>query len=53
MTALFSTGWSGMAMIDDLDRGVIDRFLISPVRRASLIAGRLAQRSLIDRRSSR
>lgn len=46
MTAFFSAGWSGMPMIEDLDRGVIDRFLISPVRRASLITGRLVQGTL-------
>jgi len=43
MTALFSAGWSGMAVIEDLNRGVMDRFLVSPVSRASLIAGRLGQ----------
>ena len=31
MTAAFSSGWAGMGFIDDLDRGVIDRFLVSPV----------------------
>jgi ABC-2 type transport system permease protein len=46
MTAFFTAGWSGMPMIDDLERGVIDRFLVSPVRRSSLITGRLAQGSL-------
>ena len=39
MTALFSSGWSGMATIEDIDRGVIDRLLVSPVRRGALIAG--------------
>ena len=29
-------------MIEDIDRGVIDRFLVSPVQRSSLICGRLA-----------
>jgi ABC-2 type transport system permease protein len=43
MTAFFSSGWSGMGMIDDLDRGVTDRFLVTPVKRMSLICGRLAQ----------
>jgi ABC-2 type transport system permease protein len=43
MTAFFSSGWSGMGMIDDLDRGVIDRFLVTPVGRVPLIAGRLLQ----------
>jgi ABC-2 type transport system permease protein len=46
MTAFFSAGWGGMAMIDDIDRGVIDRFLISPVNRAALIFGRILQNSL-------
>jgi ABC-2 type transport system permease protein len=41
MTALFSSGWSGMAVIDDIDKGILDRFLVSPVNRASLIIGRL------------
>ena len=44
MTALFSAGWSGMGIINDLDRGVMDRFRSRPARRASLIAapGQLA-----------
>jgi len=41
MTALFSSGWSGMAVLDDIDRGILDRFLVSPVKRGSLIIGRL------------
>jgi ABC-2 type transport system permease protein len=47
MTALFSAGWSGMGIINDLDRGVLDRFLVSPARRASLIAGPLGQLAAI------
>jgi len=43
MTALFSAGWIGMGVIEDLNRGVMDRFLVSPVSRTSLIAGRLGQ----------
>ncbi len=41
MSALFSSGWSGMGMIHDLDRGVMDRFLVSPASRHAIIAGRL------------
>jgi ABC-2 type transport system permease protein len=41
MTALFSAGWTGMGVIEDLNRGVMDRFLASPVRRTALIVGRL------------
>jgi ABC-2 type transport system permease protein len=43
MTALFTAGWSGMGVIEDLNRGVMDRFLVSPVSRGALIAGRLGQ----------
>jgi ABC-2 type transport system permease protein len=46
MTAFFGAGWAGMPVIQDIDRGVIDRFLVSPVRRSSLIAGRLAAGSV-------
>ena len=43
MTAFFSSGWSGMSMIEDLDRGVTDRFLVTPVGRTPLIGGRVLQ----------
>jgi ABC-2 type transport system permease protein len=43
MTALFSAGWNGMGTIEDLERGVMDRFLVSPVSRAPLIIGPMAQ----------
>jgi ABC-2 type transport system permease protein len=46
MTAFFGAGWAGMPVIEDIDRGVIDRFLVSPVKRSSLISGRLASWSL-------
>lgn len=41
MTALFGGGWNGMGVIVDLDRGIMDRFLVSPLSRGALIAGRL------------
>jgi ABC-2 type transport system permease protein len=43
MTALFSAGWRGMSVIQDIDRGVLDRFLVTPGARGSLIFGRLPQ----------
>ncbi|HEX5415535.1 MAG TPA: ABC transporter permease, partial [Chloroflexota bacterium] len=43
MSALFTAGWTGMSIIDDLDRGVLDRFLVTPASRVALIAGRLVQ----------
>jgi ABC-2 type transport system permease protein len=47
MTALFTAGWSGMGIINDLERGVMDRFLVSPARRASLVAGPLGQLAVV------
>ncbi len=38
MSALFSAGWNGMSLIDAINRGVMDRFLVSPVWRGGLIA---------------
>lgn len=43
MSALYSGGWNGMSIISDLDRGVLDRFLVTPVNRGALIAGRVMQ----------
>jgi ABC-2 type transport system permease protein len=48
MTALFSGGWAGMGVISDLDRGVTDRFLVSPVRRGALTTGVLAYQALVS-----
>jgi ABC-2 type transport system permease protein len=47
MSALFSSGWTGMGVINDLDRGVMDRFLISPVQRPAIILSRLMNLSFI------
>jgi ABC-2 type transport system permease protein len=46
MTALFSSGWSGMGFITDMDRGVMDRLLVTPVRRGAVITGSLANQAL-------
>jgi ABC-2 type transport system permease protein len=43
MTAFFSSTWSGMAMINDLDRKVIDRFLATPVSRTSLVLSQVVR----------
>jgi hypothetical protein len=46
MTALFSAMWAGTVYVDDRQRGVMDRLLASPVRRAAMINGTLAHQSL-------
>lgn len=47
MSALFSSGWTGMGVIADIDRGVLERFLISPVRRPAIILSRIINLSII------
>jgi ABC-2 type transport system permease protein len=47
MMAIFGGGWNGMGIIMELDNGVMDRFLVSPVSRFAIIAGRLIQMSII------
>ncbi|HEU5266783.1 MAG TPA: ABC transporter permease [Jatrophihabitans sp.] len=46
MTALFSSAWAGTVFIEDMDRGVMDRMLASPVRRGAMIVGTLAYQSI-------
>jgi ABC-2 type transport system permease protein len=41
MTALFGAAYSGMGMLGDIDRGVLDRLLTTPVSRGALIAARI------------
>ncbi len=41
MSALLSAGWSGTSYIIDMERGVMNRFLVSPARRGALISGQL------------
>lgn len=48
MTAFFGSGWTGMPVIDDINRGVLDRFLVSPAHRISLVFGRLASTSVTN-----
>ena len=46
MTSLFSSGWAGTVYIEDMNRGVMDRLLASPVRRGAMIIGTLAYQVL-------
>src|SRR6185369_7826272 len=39
MTALFSSGWAGTVYIEDMNSGVMDRLLASPVRRGAMMIG--------------
>lgn len=46
MMALTRGAWSGGDMLVELDHGVLDRFLISPVSRAALIGGHLCHQAI-------
>lgn len=47
MAAVTTGGWSGMAMVEDLERGIVDRFLVSPAHRGALVAGRLLHDAVV------
>jgi ABC-2 type transport system permease protein len=46
MTAFFSGTWAGMGMLNDLNHGVLERFLATPVVRASLILSHVVRNGL-------
>lgn len=46
MTALMSSGWSGTSFVMDMERGVMDRMLTSPVRRGALMSGQLVSQAV-------
>jgi ABC-2 type transport system permease protein len=43
MNAFFGGTWSGMAMITDLDRKILERFLATPVSRISLVLSQVVR----------
>lgn len=47
MLALFGSAWSGTVYIQDMDRGVMDRFLTSPTNRAAMIVSTLVYQSVL------
>jgi ABC-2 type transport system permease protein len=42
MLAVFSAGWTGMGFVEDINSGVMDRMLTSPVWRGALNTGTIA-----------
>lgn len=46
MTVLFSAAWAGTVYIEDMNRGVMDRLLASPVSRGAMMIGTLAYQVL-------
>ncbi|HYT17398.1 MAG TPA: ABC transporter permease, partial [Thermoplasmata archaeon] len=41
MTAIQSASQSGFAMVSDLESGFMDKFFVAPIRRGSVLAGKL------------
>jgi len=46
MTAVFGSAHSGLSFLADIDRGVLDRMLVTPVSRGALVAGRVSHAGL-------
>lgn len=46
MTAMFSAAWAGTVYIEDMNRGVMDRLLASPVSRGAMMVGTLAYQAI-------
>ena len=47
MLALFGAGWSGMAFVEDIANGVMERMLTSPVWRGSLNVGWITYEAVV------
>jgi ABC-2 type transport system permease protein len=46
MTVLFTSGWAGMAFIDDMERGVMNRMLASPVSRMAMMVSSVVNQAV-------
>jgi ABC-2 type transport system permease protein len=47
MSALSSSMWSGMTVLEEIDRGIMDRFLVLPLRRSAIINASVVMQSLV------
>jgi len=48
MTVLYSGAWAGTGYIDDINSGVMDQYLTSPVSRSAIVTGQLVQQLIIN-----
>ncbi len=46
MTAIFGASWTGMALIEDMQNGVLDRFLTAPLGRMAITGAMLAYQAV-------
>jgi ABC-2 type transport system permease protein len=47
MSALSTSMWSGMTVLEEIDRGIMDRFLVLPLHRSSIINASVIMQSLM------
>lgn len=47
MTAMFGAAWAGTSFVQDMDRGVMDRFLASPTSRGALVASTMLYQAVV------
>jgi len=47
MSALSASMWSGMTVLEEIDRGIMDRFLVLPLHRSAIINASAALQSII------
>ena len=47
MSALSASMWSGMTVLEEIDRGIMDRFLVLPLHRSAIINASAALQALI------
>ena len=47
MTVLYSGAWAGTGYIDDINSGVMDQYLTSPISRSAIITGQLVQQQVV------
>ncbi|MYW65160.1 ABC transporter permease [Streptomyces sp. SID8379] len=47
MSALSSNMWAGMTTLDEIQRGTLDRFLVTPASRAALVNGNVVDNGLV------
>jgi ABC-2 type transport system permease protein len=46
MNAMSGNMWAGMSMIEEIERGTLDRFLVSPASRVGLLNGTVAEQAV-------
>src|SRR5947207_14695703 len=47
MSALSTSMWSGMTVLEEIDRGIMDRFLVLPLHRSAIINASAVMQSLM------